>query len=623
MAERTESVILDFQVDESESIESIASLTKANKALREERNKLNLQSESGKKRAQEINAILDQNTEKIKSNVSALEKQKINIGNYKSALDGVVPGLGGFAQGVDAGTKGLKGMTMQALKFLATPLGAALAAIVAVFTLLKSALSQNDALMDKFENVTNAVGVVLEVVAARVGKLGEALIALASGNFGEAINLTAQAFSGLGDEIENAVKQQQLFLNASRDLEDSQRNLRIEVARQTTVITGLIKESKNRNLTLDESSAKLIQASKLEAELQRTREDIAFRDLVITSRRLRADKEFQQQSNETFDQYIERLLSSSKLAPAELDKISEKVVALEEARNSGLVLQQKIENDLTAIELKRADALKKQNDALSEQEALNRANQRAANQPTVSDEDPLVSAFQDRANVIIDIEDRMQSDLKKRKDDAAREDIDRAKKGLEIQKTIEEQKLQAAAGIAAGIAGLLDEQSSAYKAFASAQVVISTYAAATKAYEAAFLPVPTVASPGLGVAFAAAAILQGLANLAKINGVQFAEGGWTGPGRKYDAVGVVHADEYVAPKWIVNSPQAQPYLSALESMRLRGYADGGLVVNSVTHPVDQQMQISNILKNVEFAIGVREITKMQKRVKVKEQISKR
>src|SRR6187401_650025 len=171
---REETVILDFEVDESDSVESIQSITKASKELREERSKLNLQSVEGQKRVKEINAQLDQNNQKIKENVSALEKQKINIGNYRSALDGVHPVLGKVASGLEGGAKGLKAMTMQALAFLATPLGAALAAIVAVFALLKTALSQNDALMDKFENITNAVGVVLEVVVARVGKLGEA-----------------------------------------------------------------------------------------------------------------------------------------------------------------------------------------------------------------------------------------------------------------------------------------------------------------------------------------------------------------------------------------------------------------------------------------------------------------
>lgn len=95
MAERKEEVVLDFEVDTGGAVQSIEDLTKANKALREERSKLNVQTVEGKKRIQEINAQIDYNTNKIKDNVSAIEKQKINIGNYKSALDGVHPAGGG------------------------------------------------------------------------------------------------------------------------------------------------------------------------------------------------------------------------------------------------------------------------------------------------------------------------------------------------------------------------------------------------------------------------------------------------------------------------------------------------------------------------------------------------
>lgn len=59
MADRKESAILDVDVDVDDAVESINSLTEANKRLRKERNELNLQSEAGKKRAQEINHLID------------------------------------------------------------------------------------------------------------------------------------------------------------------------------------------------------------------------------------------------------------------------------------------------------------------------------------------------------------------------------------------------------------------------------------------------------------------------------------------------------------------------------------------------------------------------------------
>lgn len=615
---REETVVLDFQVDESDSVESINSITKASKALREERSKLNLQSAEGQKRVKEINAELDKNNSKIKDNVSALEKQKINIGNYKSALDGVHPALGKVATGLESGTQGFKAMTLQALRFIATPIGAVLAALVAVFTLLKSALSQNDALMDKFENVTNAVGVVLEIVVARVGKLGEALIALASGNFTEAINKTAEAFGGLADEIENAVRQQQILLDETRNIEDAQRNLRIEQAKQENIIRQLVVASKNRNLTFDQQEEKLRMALALERELVQQREDLALRELRTTAKQLRASKEFQQQQNETFDQYIERLLSSSALGGDELNKIVEKVEALEQARGSSLAFQEKVENNLSAIQEKRALALDKQNAALREQEALERAVRRSQNISDTSTDDPLVSAFEDRARVITDINDRLQDDLTERNKQAELERIQNARKSAELQVEVERAKVSIIGGVIGTAADLFEEQSLGQKVLASAQALINTYLAATAA-----LASGSKINPVFGIISAAAAVAAGLASVAKINGVEFAEGGYTGPGSKYDIAGVVHRDEYVTPKRVRNMPEAQPHLMALERMRT-GYADGGLTTNSISTPINQQLELVNIVKNMPApVVGVKEVTKMQNRVRVKESISKR
>lgn len=616
---REETVVLDFEIDESDSIESIQSITKASKALREERSKLNLQSVEGQKRVKEINAELDKNNSKIKDNVSALEKQRINVGNYKSALDGVHPALGKVGQGLEAGTQGFKAMTLQALRFIATPIGAVLAAIVVVFSLIKTALSQNNELFDKFENITHAVGVVLEVLVSRVGKLGEALIALAQGNFSEAINKTSEAFGGLAAEIENAVKQQQLFLDASRDLEDSQRNLRIETAKQENIIKQLVVASKNRNLTFDEQEEKLRQALKLEKDLVEQREDLARRDLLITARQLRSDKEFQQNANETFDQYIERLLNSSKLGDAELNKIVEKVEALEQARGSSLAFQEKVENNLATIQEKRAAALEKQNAALAEQEALERAVRRAQNISDTSVDDPLVTAFQDRANVITDINDRLQTDLTERQKQAELERLQNTRKSAELAVDVERAKWSIIGGVVGTASDLFEEQSVGQQVLSSAQALINTYLAATAA-----LASGSKINPLFGILSAAAATATGLASVAKINGVEFAEGGWTGPGKKYDAVGIVHADEYVTPKRVKNLPEAQPHLLALERMRLRGYADGGLVTSSISTPINQQLELANIVKNMPPGeVSVVEITRSQKRIKGRENRSKR
>lgn len=626
MADRKESAILDVDVDVDDAVESINSLTEANKRLRKERNELNLQSEAGKKRAQEINHLIDANTEKIKGNVSALEKQRANIGNYKSALDGVHPALGKVGEGLEAGTAGFKQMTIQALRFIATPIGAILAALVTVFTLLKTAISSNNELLDKFENITNAIGIVLEVVVNRVGKLGEALIALASGNFSEAISKTTEAFTGLGDEINRAVGEGQELLQMSRDLEDAQRDLTVATAQQENVIKALVVASKNRNLTLDEQEAKLREALRLESELVKERERIALKDLEITTRGIANTENLTRRQGESIEQFADRLRHLSTLTDEQVDPIIEKLVALENARGGSLAFQEKVENQLAAIAEKRTAALEKQREALQkqreEEEALRRA-QSGGSLSKAPDISAVVDAEQFKADQITDINKRLQKDLAKINDAQTKDQLANKEKQVKMEEALGQQQLGAAVAVADGIMAVTDEQGEAYKIAASAQALISTYTAATKAYEAAFLPVPTVASPALGIAFAAAAVVKGLANVAAINGIEFAEGGYTGKGGKWDPAGIVHKGEYVAPQHVVNSPYAQPHLAALENMRLRPYADGGFVTSSVVAPVNQNLEISNILKNMPAPVlDVREVTRTQKKTKVKENLSR-
>jgi hypothetical protein len=241
----------------------------------------------------------------------------------------------------------------------------------------------------------------------------------------------------------------------------------------------------------------------------------------------------------------------------------------------------------------------------------------------VKTQEEFVKSAELAAQSMLNIRARSAQDFAKIAEDQEKEERQRAFRRIEIEEMVQDQKLAAAEAVMGGVLGFLDQQSEAYKAIASAQVLVSTYSAATKAYEAAFLPIPTVASPALGVAFAASAVAQGLANIAKINGVEFAEGGWTGPGDKYQVAGVVHADEYVVPKHIVNSPAATHHISALERMRLQPYADGGLVTRSISNPIDQAQDMSRMIKDLQIVLDVREVTKQQKAIKVKQAISKR
>ena len=160
-----EKIIYDVEV---KGVQSIENLTKANKELREERKKLDLQSEQGQKRAQEINKRLDENTNIIKENSSALEKNRLNVGNYTEsinksslALDKMVPGLSGSIQGI-------QGMTTSSKAFIATPIGAILGALGLILAGVTKYLTGSAEGQDKLNKLMSVAGAI-------VGKLSDAL----------------------------------------------------------------------------------------------------------------------------------------------------------------------------------------------------------------------------------------------------------------------------------------------------------------------------------------------------------------------------------------------------------------------------------------------------------------
>lgn len=66
----------------------------------------------------------------------------------------------------------------------------------------------------------------------------------------------------------------------------------------------------------------------------------------------------------------------------------------------------------------------------------------------------------------------------------------------------------------------------------------------------------------------------------------FSSGGYTGPGGKYEPAGIVHRDEFVMRKEVVQQPGM---LEFLDSLNTRGYADGGLVGSFTPQAIPRQI----------------------------------
>lgn len=139
----------------------------------------------------------------------------------------------------------------------------------------------------------------------------------------------------------------------------------------------------------------------------------------------------------------------------------------------------------------------------------------------------------------------------------------------QIDKAVNDAKLQALQGALGTAKGLFKENTLAYKAMAVAEATISTYLSATKALAEVPYPMNYVV---MGVNIAA-----GLAQVAKIVSTKgYSGGGYTGDGGKYEPAGIVHRGEVV---WSQEDVAAVGGAAVANAMRpsYRGYATGGIV----------------------------------------------
>lgn len=568
--------------------------------LTKEYDNLNKSTAAGAKRADELQKELSQLNAEINQSSKSAGLFKDQIGNYPDAFAQATNEIKPFGVSVD-------GATASIAKF-ATPATAIVGIIAGIGTAyLKSSAGAKDFAFaqDRLRFITDSLVEGLGQLISGTGEGGQGILNTIIDRLIDFRGIVPGLGLVFNDFFENLKKESRAAAQAAEDL----RKLEIQAIRAQGFAKLFEKTAEEaRRLRDDESQAletRLAQTSTIEQNL-------------TANQKVRVN---------TLEQEIEAI----KRANVNWQNQDEIVLAIEGKQANIRDIQEEITGKLTENVAARRNILKLIEEERNLTNADNRAQRRALETSDITPEsvreeaEARIGRFsEDFAASQIDINKALNDRLLKANEDFYKRDLAAKKKSAELKQQVDEAQVFATQAVLGAIGSLFDRQSDEYKALASAQVLISTYSAATKAYEAAFLPLPTVASPALGAAFAAAAIAQGLANLANINGIQFAEGGWTGPGSKYQPAGVVHADEYVIPKHIVNSPAAQPHIAAVETMRTRGYADGGFVTNQNISPFQMAMITANAIKNMPApVVSWREGQKVGQRVEWREQTSQR
>lgn len=558
--------------------------------LTKEYDNLNKSTTEGARRADELQKELTQLNAEITKSSKQAGLFKDQIGNYPNQFQNISSSIAKATNEVQPFGLSVQGASSSLAKF-ATPAGA----VLGVVGLLGTAYANSAQGAKDLEFAQNQLAAATSILSNAFGEL------LNTGNAEAGEGLFSSIVGGLLNQISPALAG---LSKIQAQAEAQIKNLEISRA----FAAGAAKDDERRaelarRIRDDENEA-------LDTRLQKSKEI----DSVLT------------QSGERTRIVIEAQIAAIKNATTNYEKNRDAQLKVSQLESEIKDKQEEITGKLTENVTARRAIIKLIEEERNLTNADNRAQRRALD----------ITNFQEGVKTGADFlresgaeELKLRADLNKmllkENENFYKRDVEAKRKSAALKEQIEFAQLGTAATIAGAAASLFQQQSDEYKAFASFQTIISTYAAATKAYEAAFVP-PTIASPALGAAYAAAAVAQGLANLAVINGVQFAEGGYTGPGTKFQPAGIVHAGEYVAPQKVMAMPAAQPHIAALEGMRTgkRSFADGGFVSEQMMSPYQMALITANAIKNMAPpVVSWTEGRTIGRRVEWKEQLSKR
>jgi hypothetical protein len=256
-------------------------LAARNKQLTAERRKLNLETKEGQKRLREINGELDKNNKFIKGNNDALGRQKINIGNYSSALGGL-PGPIGMAASA---------MSSFFTIIVANPVGAVLLAIVGTVMLLVKAFKRTEEGGDKIGRVFKQIGATVTVLIDRLSGVATTLFKIFTGE--AKLKDLKGAFAGVGDEIKRETELAGKLFDMMDKLEELEADNIVTNSIRRNQIAKLREEAAALNDTdvrklqlLKEASRLIKEEATAEQELQKVRiaEKLNTADMAVSER---------------------------------------------------------------------------------------------------------------------------------------------------------------------------------------------------------------------------------------------------------------------------------------------------------------------------------------------------
>lgn len=528
-----ETMIYDFQIEQGDALDELEKTKKAILGLKEEQANLTKAYKAGNISLDEYSQGLvrvDNNLKVLNKEYSETQKKvtgvtssfdKLNESNKNIADSLKRLDFGGVASGIGSATKA-------AIGFIATPLGAIIAAVGAAVGALTAYFRGSQEGQDRFNKLAN-------IGSAILGKFGDIIQAV-----GKFIFDTAEKFAVFANKVLSFIPGFERFSKAVSDF------LNLDNAEALSVMEKQRRELELQLITKRDQLKADIEAAKLRGESTRDAKEraAAFKEVEDKVKELFAQEkqlatlerdiavERGKLANNTFEdnQKIEeakaRLAQLNREESAMLKENATKQLALNDARQKEIDL---IKQKQSLAENERIQA---QLDAqLAEEEAIRKSDEELARkaQAQLDAEEKMMlqqavelseTESQERVTANFDAatKKRMASALERYKleQQLIKQGLTQEEAAARIHQMIEQQKLAVTSDALGQASQLFKQNTVAYKVTATAKAVIDTYSAANLALSSY--------PPPLGAIFAALNIALGLINVAKITGISAAGG---------------------------------------------------------------------------------------------------
>lgn len=335
------------------------------KELTAQRAKLDVSTEEGAEKHKKL-------TSQIGALNQSVDKAKKGTFDFGGTVDGLGGALDQFGVGASGAIDKVKGLTKASLTFLATPVGAILAAIVVVLGTLAAYFKNTGDGADKFAKIMAQLGSIMDVLIDRVSAFGRGVFNILTGNFKEGFDQIKESVKGVGDEMANDVKIAGELAEEIDRLEDAEKDYNVQASRTRNEIKLLEMQSKDRTKTEKERAAFLQKALDKEMEQNKALTKIRQDQLQAAADEAARRANIQQGANETLDDFAARLVANELLQDDLRDKVRDGIKALNEAEGESLTFQEKLQGERNKI-LDEA-AKRRQKDAADELKLLAQLN---------------------------------------------------------------------------------------------------------------------------------------------------------------------------------------------------------------------------------------------------------